>query len=255
MKEKEFAGKRVLITGGGSGIGKATAEAFLYVGAAVVVFDCDAPPLERLQAEHPGRPLTTTTVDISDEGAVAAAFRQLPDPFDVLINNAAREINFHVEEPNFADWDAVMDTNVKGALFVTSHVIHGMHQRGSGSIIFITSVHSAQAFAGEAAYDASKHALVGLMRVLAVEQGRYGIRVNAVAPGAIYPTGLSRHLTPEVVERIGKLTPIGRVGRPDEIATVCLFLASAAASYITGAEVRVDGGRSIMNPIQVAADR
>ncbi len=249
---QQFDDKRVLITGGANGIGLATAKAFLAEGARVMVMDADREAARELLKAHRGQPIAVLTLDISDQAAVEAAFQSQPIlPVDVLIHCAAREINFHLESPNYADWAAVMGTNVNGALYVTHHVLAGMRERGNGSIIFTTSVHTAQGFVGEAAYDASKHALVGLMRVLALENGRHGIRVNAIAPGAIHPTGLTRHLAPEAVQRIGEKTPLGRVGRPEEIAAVCLFLASDAASYITGHELRVDGGRSIMNPIQI----
>ena len=140
-----------------------------------------------------------------------------------------------------------MEVNLTGTRQITEVIIADMlrHGRG-GSLIFITSVHTALAFPGGAAYDASKHALVGLMRVLALEYGPKGIRANALAPGLIYPTNITTaELSCTEAERLGQRVPLGRCGHPKEIATVCAFLASDAASYINGAEIRVDGGLSI----------
>lgn len=243
-------GKRAIVTGGASGIGRAIAAAFLAEGATVVVFDRDQAGLDRLGQQFPDG-LIGKMVDVSSEADVAEAFASATySPIDVLVNNAGIDQPFRIEQPDYRTWQSVLETNVNGSLYVAAHAIREMLRRGAGgSIIFITSVHTAQAFPGGAAYDASKHALVGLMRVLAIEHGTRGIRVNAVAPGAIYPTGITEPLGPDRARELGQRIPLGRCGTPEEVAKVCVFLASGLASYITGAEIRVDGGLGVMSPL------
>jgi 3-oxoacyl-[acyl-carrier protein] reductase len=226
-----LANRQVVVTGGARGIGLATVRAFLRTDATVTVLDKVAMPVELKDR------VTFRSVDITNKKAVAAALKNIN--VNVLVNNAATS----------GDWGKVINTNLNGTKNVTDVVLPGMLKRGNGSIIFITSVHTAQAFAGDAAYDASKHALLGYMRVLALENASKGIRCNAVAPGSIYHAGRTGKLSEKQAKTLGTRVPMGRLGEPEEIANVVVFLASDAASYITGAEIRVDGGLSIKNSL------
>lgn len=240
-------GKRVIITGGANGIGRAIVEKFCHAGAHVTAIDRDAEALKKLQDILNSYTLTTIPLDITN-GALVSQLLRNHSNIDVLVNNAGVDLVYNLAAPNWENWEKVMTLNLSGTRHITEVVISDMlgHGRG-GSIIFITSVHTALAFIGGAAYDASKHALVGLMRVLALEYGSKGICVNAVAPGLIYPTNITSELGDNKATELGRRVPIGRYGHPKEIANVCAFLASDDASYINGAEIRVDGGLSIKN--------
>lgn len=253
-----LSGNTAIVTGGSNGIGRAIVERFLLDGATVIAIDRDQTGLDALFEVHGaryGKKIWSIKLDLADEQAVQKMFTSPKRPpglleADILVNNAGIDLTYSLEQPSETDWARVFDTNVSGTRRITEHVLRAMlfHCRG-GSITFITSVHTAQAYPGGAAYDASKHALVGLMRVMALKYGSRGIRVNAVAPGAIYPTNITRGLGEVGAASLGSRIPIGRCGRPEEIASVCAFLASNGASYITGAEIRVDGGLAIKNAL------
>lgn len=250
--------KSAIVTGAGNGIGRATAIEFLRREMRVFAIDCDVAALETLKNVslpwYAQGKLVPIELDLTDNAAIQKVFspRASDDirDADILINNAGVDLPYFLKEPAESYWSQLFDVNVSGTRRVTEYVLKNMlAYKLGGSIIFITSVHTALAFKNGAAYDASKHALVGLMRVLALEYGPLGIRVNAVAPGAIYPTNITRGLGDKKAEEIGKRIPLGRCGRPEEIASVCAFLASEDASYINGAEIRVDGGLSIKNSL------
>jgi len=240
--------KHALVTGGANGIGRAIVGEFFKEGAKVSFFDIDVSGISSLETEL--RNIKGYQVDISKKQNVidvlqAEELKQV----DILVNNAGIDLDFSFEDPKDSSWQRIIDTNLNGARYLTEIVVERMKRDGiHGSIIFITSVHTAQAFPGGGAYDTSKHALVGLMRVLALEFGRYSIRSNAIAPGAIL-AGRTTEASPQQMKEFGKRIPLGRIGRPEEIAQVAAFLASDKASYINGAEIRVDGGLSIKNPL------
>lgn len=245
--------KNAVITGGASGIGKAIAHEFLIEGAAVSLFDIDTLNLQQVRKEPNGCRLAVYPVDITDRDSIATALRDLEDtfgPVTTLVNNAGinphHEISHHPQEL----MERVLRVNFVGSQIITPLVGTRMiEQNTQGSIIFITSVHTGQAFPNDAAYDASKHAMLGFMRTAAVEWGKNGIRCNAVAPGAIFPTAITQNLTPDIIETLGKTIPLTRFGTPKEIAQVVAFVASDRASYMHGAEVRVDGGLAIQSPL------
>lgn len=250
-------GKHCFVTGGANGIGRAIVGEFLAERAAIItVFDRDEAGLSQLEKSFQnslaGARIRLYRVDISDRGAVRAAVKSI-DSVDVLVNNAGIDLpfTFSPEHPYDGEtWERVLQTNLMGTFNVTQAVLTKMIEEGDGgSIVFITSVHTALAWQGGAAYDASKHGLVGYMRSLALELAPYGIRVNAVAPGHIYPTNISLRRSEEENIAAGKRVPLGRHGTPEEIARVVAFLASDSASYVTGAEWRVDGGLSIKNAL------
>lgn len=238
-----FEGKHVVVTGGASGIGLAVVDEFRGRGARVTVFDRDGSAAVAARAGRDGVYWRAPT-DISDRAAVhwtfdAGQFGKI----DVLVNNAGIEIPFSVANPDYDAWRRVMETNVMGALHVMEFALRTMSE--GGAIVFITSVHTLQAWGSDAAYDASKHALLGLMRVAALDLAPRRIRVNAVAPGAIYPTRITEGLGDEGAARLGREIPLGRCGTPEDVAGAVVFLASDEASYITGQQIVVDGGLTI----------
>lgn len=251
----DFFGKRVLVTGGASGIGKAIVQKFFREGAHVIVLDKDDNALHELTAQTMIKLRMPRVIrcDISNKNQMRRLLFEGRNLYylDILVNNAGIEKPFSFENPDDAAWNDVFAVNVNGARYVTESVASRMKERGrEGSIIFVTSVHTAQGFVGCTAYDASKHALVGMMRVFALELAPYGIRVNAVAPGMVWPTNIAGGPAPEErIKKLAKRVPLQREGKPEEIADVVAFLASNAASYITGAEIRVDGGLSIQNTL------
>lgn len=251
--EKLLNNKIVVITGGASGIGRATSEVFLREGArGVAVFDNNPTFLKQLRGS---KRLYKYLVDVRNPQSIREAldnFENKVGEVNVLVNNAGINPEKALEEISDDVWEEVLRTNLTGALNITQIIGGRMRKSGiRGSIVFVSSVHTAQAFIGNAAYDASKHGLIGLMRVVAVEWAEDGIRCNAVAPGAIYPTGITSNVSPEQMARVSSRIPLGRWGTPQEIAEVIAFISSDRASYLTGAEVRVDGGLSIISPLNV----
>lgn len=161
--------------------------------------------------------------------------------FDVLVNNAAITCG--------NDHERIMSVNCNGTHFVTETVLKGMVQRNAGTIVFITSIHTRMAFLGDTAYDASKTWAVGYMRGIALDYAKYGIRSNAVAPGATLQAGTNRDLPLEEFYRVNNKIPLGWT-LPRHIASAVAYLASDDSESITGQELRVDGGLSVMNPLQ-----
>jgi NAD(P)-dependent dehydrogenase (short-subunit alcohol dehydrogenase family) len=248
---KSLERKLVVVTGGANGIGRAIVKEFLRAGAYVMAIDRDVEALRGLRSVQRDPMFSTYALDITDDASIKRLSNEIPElGVDILINNAGVDLPYNPVTSERENWDTVMAVNLTGTKQITEIVIANMlrHGRG-GSIIFITSVHTALAFPGGAAYDASKHALVGLMRALALEYGSRGIRVNAIAPGLIYPTNITGKLGDAKAVELGRRVPLGRYGRPEEIASVCAFLASDEASYINGAEIRVDGGLAIKNAL------
>lgn len=230
-----LTGKKVLVTGGARGIGRAIANRFLQAGCGVIVVDINKEAFSEPYISN----LEQIVLDVTRKEDVEALFSH--HFFDIIVNNAAITCG--------DDYESIMRVNCDGTRNVTEAAIRGMKEKLSGSIVFITSVHSALAFPGDAAYDASKHWAVGYMRARAVELARYGIRLNAVAPGAIADAGTQIGKTDEDLAPIAAKIPVRRLGTPEEIANVVAFLASSEASYVTGAEFRVDGGLSVANSI------
>lgn len=251
-------GKNAVVTGGASGIGKAILKEFVQEGAHVVVLDNNSKKLSDLVQEISSIPLQSASrgrwgyhpVDISNRAAVEHAFKM--DAFqdaDTLINNAGIDVPFNIEKPDWETWERIYNVNVRGAMYMTEFFVSSLKKTGRiGSIIFITSVHTVLGFRNSVAYDASKGALLGAVRALALDLAPQ-IRVNAVAPGGIYPTGITRGLSIDKRSKIGSKIPLGFLGLPEDIAHMCAFLASDKASYITGQQIVVDGGLTIQSTI------
>jgi len=241
-------GKTAIITGTAGGIGRASARLFVQEGAQVALFDIDEAGMNET-ARLIGDPenCLTLTTDISSESNVARSVAQVIRRFgkiDILFSNAALNRNFKPAlETTDADWDAEHNVTLKGAFRCCRHVVPHMLERKSGSIIFTASYMAFVALPGMTAYCTAKGGLLQLARSLACDYSPKGIRVNVVAPGPIdTPVFDTVRDRADLIEAIIKKTLLGRMGKPEEVAKVALFLASDDASYMTGSVVTVDGG-------------
>jgi NAD(P)-dependent dehydrogenase (short-subunit alcohol dehydrogenase family) len=241
--------KVALITGGASGIGRATAVLFAAEGARVVVADVNdaggAQTVEAIRQKSAGDAIFVHT-DIGRKEAVDALVRAAVERhgrIDVLHSNAASYALGSATETSEEDWDRTLDVCLKATWRLARAAIPHMRPRrdGGGAAIVITgSVHAIRGYAGHAAYQASKGGLLALTRSLAADYAP-DIRVNTILPGAVV-TGLWSGVSEEKARRIAKMCPLQRNARPEEIAQVALFLASHMSSYMTGASIVVDGG-------------
>lgn len=251
--ERLLEGKVAIVTGGASGIGKAIAKEFLQEGAKVAILDIKSSKTVKDFLRRAD--LLYLQVDITSEKAVASAIGNITKrfgPVTTLVNNAGISHSAEADQYNLEDWRRVIDTDLVGQFIVTQNVTHRMKElQIKGSIVFITSIHDQVALEHQkvTAYDAAKAGLRGLATSLAVELGPFGIRVNAIAPGAIDPTGIS-HLAPLQRERFAKSIPLRRIGAPEDIAPLAAFLASDKAGYLSGARIPVDGGSTALSSLR-----
>jgi NAD(P)-dependent dehydrogenase (short-subunit alcohol dehydrogenase family) len=236
--------RTVVVTGGAAGIGRGAVERFVAEGDKVVVLDRDADALASLHDELGVRGIA---VDVGDRAALAAAAEQL-DSVDVLVCAAGVQRYGTVVDTPPEVFDEVMAVNVAGVFFACQAFVPKL-PRG-GSVVVVASVQAYAAQKSVAAYSMGKGALLALVRAMAVDHAAEGIRVNAVCPGSVDTPMLrtsaaqfgDRRSTDEVVAEWGRSHPLGRVATPGEVAEVIHFLASPAASFVTGADVKVDGG-------------
>jgi glucose 1-dehydrogenase len=251
-------GKRVLITGAATGIGRATAIRFAEEGASVAVnFIGDQEPAEGLIEEltriSPNGGHMLAPADISDEDAVDSLFAgvvQALEGLDILVNNAGIKIVHQPHEAAIADYDRVMAVNLRGAFLCAQAAIqHFLDTGRHGAIITTSSIQAETPVDDDAvAYVMSKAGITGMTRALALRYGRDGIRINAVGPGAVMTPMNADFANPTLMRRVERTVPLGRVARPEEIASVIAFLASDDASYITGQTVFADGGLAVGRP-------
>jgi NAD(P)-dependent dehydrogenase (short-subunit alcohol dehydrogenase family) len=247
-------GKVALVTGAGSGIGRAAALALAAAGADVVANDLGSDGLEEtIAAIGPaGGNAVPAVGDVRDRSQVAAlvdAARERFGGLDIVLANAAVSIYEEFERQSEETIDLVLDTDLKGALLCAQLAIPELKRRGGGSIVFLSSVQAYVTLPGCVPYAAAKAGLVAAARALAPEVGRHGIRVNAIAPGTIDTPMLHRDLSgmgTEEAERflkqVANANALGRIGTPEEIADVVVFLVSDASRYVTGTAIVVDGG-------------
>ncbi|MHB8507667.1 MAG: SDR family NAD(P)-dependent oxidoreductase [Candidatus Dormibacteria bacterium] len=242
-------GKVALVTGAGSGIGYAIAQRFAAAGASVVVdhrgHDDDA---VKLAAELSARGAKAIEVgaDVSVKSEVDAMIERIVSELgglDILVNNAGVEESTPFLEITEESWDRIVSIDLKGAFLCAQAAARAMKQRGGGAIVNISSVHEDFPFPGFTSYCASKGGLRMMMRNAALELAQYGIRVNNIAPGAIAtPINAATLKNPAKLQRIKEIVPLQRMGRPEEVAEVALFLASDSSSYVTGSTYYADGG-------------
>ena len=248
--KKPFSGKVALVTGAASGIGKATALAFAAEGADVVVSDVIETDGLRTAGsiEALGRRSLFVKCDVSSEGDVKNLLSRTIETFgrlDCAVNNAGIE----GKPGNTADcttenWDRVIAVNLKGVWLCMKNEIPQMLKQGSGSIVNISSIAGLIGFQNIPAYVASKHGVIGLTRSAALEYAKTGVRINAVCPGVIQTPMVDRfvHGEAQVKKMLIEGEPIGRVGKPEEIASAVLWLCSDGASFVTGHPLVADGG-------------
>ena len=242
----------VLITGGLTGIGRAAAVAFAKKGARVVVSGRREEAGEALVAElrSLGADAEFINADVRDDDEVRALVDQTVARFgrlDVAVNNAGTEGRLGpITEQTVESYAATFDTNVLGVILSMKHEVRAMLEQGSGSIINISSTYGHEGAAGASVYVASKHAVEGVSKSVALELVNSGIRVNVVAPGATDTGMLTRFTgTPENKAGLVATVPMHRLGRPEEMAAGIVFIASEEASYVTGHVLNVDGGMTI----------
>ena len=237
--------KRVLITGGASGIGAATAARFLEEGAAVCVLDRDTKGRESIKQQLP-KLAGTVAADVSDLSQVKAAFAEavrLMDGVDVLINNAGISIRHNFLEITPEEWDKVIAVNLTGVFYMAQTAARHMYERGSGVILQTASTNGIMGYPYYADYNATKAGVIELTRSMALELAPK-VRVCAVAPGYVLTPMQRAEYTDEMLEEVNRKIPLRRHAAPEEVAGLFAFLASDDAAYLTGHVYTIDGAET-----------
>lgn len=241
----EFEDRVALVTGAASGIGRAIALAFAAQGARVAVCDVNAAGAEEAAAEAGG---LAVVMDVTDAASVQAGVERAVEAFgriDVLVNAAGWDRIMPFVKTDEAHWDRVIGVNYRGLLAVTHAVLPHLIERGGGAVVNVASEAGRAGSSGEAVYSGTKGAVLAFTRALAREVARYGIRVNAVAPGLTDTPllqGMIADGNEKLIDAIVAATPLRRLARPEEVAEAVLFLASERASFTTGETLSVGGG-------------
>lgn len=246
----------MIVTGGGGGIGRAVAHRFARAGAAVVVVNRTASKAEHVAAEirEAGFQATAMAADVSSEADVRRVVNDTLTQYgriNVMVNNAAVCPQIRLTDLSLTEWNNVITNNLTSVFLFCREVIPSMVQNGGGVIVNVSSVHALATLEGYSAYAASKGGIVALTRAIALDYAKQNIRVNTVLPGAVQTPMLESSVksldTPreEIMRQWNEAQPIGRVGQPDEIASVVMFAASPENSFMTGATLVADGGLTI----------
>ena len=251
----EFSGKVAIVTGGALGIGRAAARKLLAEGASVVICSDREEQVERTVEELRGEDLEVRGIraDVTSSADMKRLVGFAVETYggvDVLVNSAGIQRYGTVVQTDEEVWDEVLDVNLKGIYLASKEAIPQMRERGGGAIVNLSSVQAFASQKGVAAYTASKGAINALTRAMALDHAQENIRVNAVCPASV-DTPMLRWAADlfkgdksvgETVEDWGRMHPVGRVARPEEVAEVISFLASSRASFVTGGDYKVDGG-------------
>jgi NAD(P)-dependent dehydrogenase (short-subunit alcohol dehydrogenase family) len=260
--DQELAGRVAVVTGGATGIGLATARALAADGAAVYIAARDATRAQRVATEEaaPGLDVRAVLMDVADAESVAGAFVEIDAAgrLDIVVNNAGINMVGRVEDLSETDWDAALDTNLKGPFLVARQAIPRLRSTGGGVIINVSSNAGLVARADEPAYSTSKAGLLMLTRSLARAHAEDRIRVNAVCPGPVGDTGIMDRNLAQAADPAAALASylakaplaaaLGRLIEPGEVAALIRFLCSDMAAMITGGIFAVDGGKSLDGP-------
>lgn len=247
---QRLTGKITFVTGAASGIGKATATAFAREGAHVAISDIseDALSATAQAVRQAGAEVLVIACDVSQPEQVEAAVTRSVERFgrlDVAFNNAGVENKAApVAEIELAEWDRILNTNLRGTFTCMKFELAQMACQGAGVVVNTSSGAGIRGVAGGAAYAASKHAIIGLTKSAALDYAKQGIRVNAVLPGNIETPMMDRFTGGDIQKAID-LEPVGRLGKPEEIAEAVLWMCSDLGGFVTGAAISVDGGWSL----------
>ena len=242
-------GKKCIVTGGSSGIGKATVKRFIAEGAEVLIADIDIKESKKL-AEEIGDGVHFIKCDVRLENDIISVSKKaysIWKKVDVLVNNAGSELNQSYDKMTEQEWDKVLDTDLKGPWLMCKHIVPMMVETGSGSVINISSLNGLVGFPLSTAYGSAKGGLVVFTRDMAIELASTGVRINCVCPGVIQ-TGMMERWTDlmpnkaEAQEMLRNTMPIGRMGTADEVAGAIFFFASDDSSLCQGSVLSVDGG-------------
>ena len=247
---RRFSDKVAFVTGAASGIGRATAVAFATEGARVAILDLTEDALAETAdaVRAAGAQVLVIACDVSTPEQVEAAIRQVVETFgrlDIAFNNAGVENKAApVAEIALDEWDRILDINLRGTFVCMKHELAQMVRQGSGVIVNTSSGAGVRGVAGGASYAASKHAIIGLTKSAALDYAKQNIRVNAILPGNIETPMMDRFTNGDIQKAID-LEPVGRLGKPEEIADAVLWMSADLGGFVTGAAISVDGGWSL----------
>ncbi|GLS28168.1 acetoacetyl-CoA reductase [Marinibactrum halimedae] len=240
-------GNVAIVTGGTRGIGEAISVHLKEMGMQVVANYAGNDERAKAFTEATGIP--ALKFDVADYDAVEDGIQKVEadfGPVSVLVNNAGITRDGVLAKMNCENWDAVLQTNLKSCYNTCHTVVPGMRERGFGRIINISSINGQQGQYGQVNYAAAKAGILGFTKALALETAKYGVTVNAIAPGYV-DTDMVRAVPPEVLEKIIRKIPVGRLGNPDDIARAVAFLADERNSFMTGATLSINGGQFMAN--------
>lgn len=242
---EELQNKRVVVTGGASGIGLATAKRFAKEGAKVIIFDCNGKSLEEVLTDNPEL-IDGVRVDVSIPEDVEKGFLQVDEKIggiDVLISNAGISIRSLFKDIDYEQWSRVLNVNLGGMFLCAKEALKRMEKQKSGVVLFTASTNGMEAHPYYADYNASKAGVILLGRTLALEYAPL-IRVNSICPGYVLTPMQKAEYTKEMLKEVNQGIPMKRHATPDEVAALFVFLASDEAVYITGQHIPIDGGET-----------